>query len=100
MLPSASIGGPAGFYEPVHGSAPDIAGTGKANPIGAVGSVGMMLEHSFKLPELAARVQRAISRAIDKGFRTADIFSTGQTLVSTRQMGDAICKFIEQPDAT
>ena len=95
MLPSASIGGPAGFYEPVHGSAPDIAGTGKANPIGAIGSVGMMLEHSFKLPELAARVQRAISGAIDKGYRTADIFSAGQTLVTTKQIGEAICKLIE-----
>jgi 3-isopropylmalate dehydrogenase len=99
MLPSASIGGPVGFYEPVHGSAPDIAGMGKANPIGAIGSVAMMLEHSFKLPELASRVQRAISRAIDKGYRTADIFSPGQTLVSTTQMGDVICKLIETSDA-
>lgn len=98
MLPSGSIGGSVGFYEPVHGSAPDIAGMAKANPIGAIGSVGMMLEHSFKLPELAARVQRAISNVIDEGYRTADIFSggPGQTLVNTKQMGDAICKRIEE----
>jgi len=100
MLPSGSIGGAVGFYEPVHGSAPDIAGTGKANPIGAIGSVAMMLEHSFKLPDLAARIQRAISTAIDQGLRTADIFSPGRTLVSTKQMGDAVCKIIETSDAT
>ncbi len=100
MLPSGSIGGQVGFYEPVHGSAPDIAGTGKANPIGAIGSVAMMLEYSFKLPDLAARVQRAIAAAIDQGLRTADIFSPGQTLVSTKQMGDAVCKIIEKSDAT
>jgi len=100
MLPSASIGGPAGFYEPVHGSAPDIAGTGKANPIGAIASAGMMLEYSFKLPELAVRVQRAIARVIDMGYRTADIVSEGKTLLTTRQMGDSICKLIETTDAT
>lgn len=100
MLPSGSIGGPAGFYEPVHGSAPDIAGTGKANPIGAIGSVAMMLEHSFKLPDLASRVQRAIAAVIDQGLRTPDIFSPGHTLVTTKQMGDAVCKIIETSDAT
>ncbi len=98
MLPSASIGGPAGFYEPVHGSAPDIAGTGKANPIGAIASAGMMLEYSFKLPELAARVQRAIAAVIDKGYRTADIVSPGKSLLTTTQMGEIICKAIEAGD--
>ncbi len=99
MLPSGSIGGKVGFYEPVHGSAPDIAGTGKANPIGAIGSVAMMLEHSFKLPDAAGRVQRAITRALDNGLRTADIMSPGKTLMSTTQMGEAICKLIEKSDA-
>jgi 3-isopropylmalate dehydrogenase len=98
MLPSASIGGPAGFYEPVHGSAPDIAGMGKANPIGAIASAGMMLEYSFKLPELAARVQRAIAAVIDKGYRTADIASPGKSLLTTTQMGEIICKAIEAGD--
>jgi 3-isopropylmalate dehydrogenase len=99
MLPSASIGGPAGFYEPVHGSAPDIAGTGKANPIGAIASAGMMLEYSFKLPQLAVRVQRAIARVIDMGYRTADIASEGKILLTTSQMGESICKLIETSDA-
>jgi 3-isopropylmalate dehydrogenase len=99
MLPSASIGGPSGFYEPVHGSAPDIAGTGKANPIGAIASAGMMLEYSFKLPELAARVQRAIAHVIDKGYRTADIVSPGKTLLTTSQMGEIVCEAIEADDA-
>jgi len=98
MLPSASIGGPAGFYEPVHGSAPDIAGTGKANPIGAIASAGMMLEYSFKLPGLAARVQRAIAAVIDKGYRTADIVSPGKSLLTTTQMGETVCKAIEAGD--
>src|SRR6188768_1687289 len=99
MLPSGSIGGRAGFYEPVHGSAPDIAGTGKANPIGAIISVGMMLEYSFKLPELAARVQRAVAHVIDKGYRTADIVSAGKTLMTTSQMGEIICEAIAADDA-
>jgi 3-isopropylmalate dehydrogenase len=98
MLPSASIGGPVGFYEPVHGSAPDIAGMGKANPIGAIASAGMMLEYSFKLPELAVRVQRAIAAVIDKGYRTADIASPGKSLLTTTQMGETICKAIEAGD--
>ena len=98
MLPSASVGGPAGFYEPVHGSAPDIAGTGKANPIGAIASAGMMLEYSFKLPELAALVHRAIAAVIEKGYRTADIVSPGKSLLTTTQMGETICKAIEAGD--
>jgi 3-isopropylmalate dehydrogenase len=105
MLPSAAIGGRAGLYEPVHGSAPDIAGTSQANPIGAIASVGMMFEHSFQLPEAGRRVHNAIARVLDKGYRTRDIYpsaSAGQsplTLATTRQMGDAICRFIENPDA-
>jgi 3-isopropylmalate dehydrogenase len=103
MLPSAAIGGFAGLYEPVHGSAPDIAGTSQANPIGAIGSVGMMFEHSFRLPEAARRVHNAIAQALDKGFRTRDIYSgdaSGQKLVTTREMSDAICRLIENSNAT
>jgi 3-isopropylmalate dehydrogenase len=105
MLPSAAVGGFAGLYEPVHGSAPDIAGTGQANPIGAIASVGMMFEHSFRLPEAALRIHNAIAMALDKGYRTRDILSqtaadqSRQILVTTREMGDAIRRFIEAPDA-
>lgn len=101
MLPSAAIGGSAGLYEPVHGSAPDIAGTGQANPIGAIGSVGMMFEHSFRLPEAARRIHNAIAKALDKGYRTRDIYSEAANLklVKTREMGDTICRYIENPDA-
>jgi 3-isopropylmalate dehydrogenase len=101
MLPSAAIGGFAALYEPVHGSAPDIAGKSQANPIGAIGSVGMMFEHSFRLPDAARRIQAAISKALNNGYRTRDIYTEGaanQKLVTTRQMGDAICRYIEHPD--
>jgi 3-isopropylmalate dehydrogenase len=105
MLPSAAIGGPAGLYEPVHGSAPDIAGTGQANPIGAIASVAMMFEHSFGLPEAAARIQNAISLALSKGYRTRDLYpqqreSAGYILTGTRQMSEIICGFVEKPDAS
>jgi 3-isopropylmalate dehydrogenase len=104
MLPSAAIGGFAGLYEPVHGSAPDIAGTSQANPIGAIASVGMMFEHSFKVPAAAKRIHDAIAKALDKGLRTRDIYSQSadsgnQKLVTTREMGDAICRLIENSDA-
>jgi len=89
MLPSASIGGAIGLYEPVHGSAPDIAGSGKANPIGAIASVGMMLEYSFQLPDAGARVHSAIAKALEKGCRTQDLSAQGA--LSTRQMGETIC---------
>jgi 3-isopropylmalate dehydrogenase len=96
MLPSASVGGAVGLYEPVHGSAPDIAGTGKANPIGAIASAAMMLEHSFKMPEAATRVQAAIARTLAEGFRTRDIYQEGggTTLVTTTEMGTKICERI------
>ena len=71
MLPSAAIGGFAGLYEPVHGSAPDIAGKSLANPIGAIASVGMMFEHSFKLPEAARRIQRRSQRRSTKAIARA-----------------------------
>jgi 3-isopropylmalate dehydrogenase len=104
MLPSAAIGGFAALYEPVHGSAPDIAGTSQANPIGAIASVAMMFEHSFQRPQAARRIHNAIAKALDKGYRTRDIHSAAagqpaQTLVTTREMGDVIRGFMEAPDA-
>ena len=91
MLPSASIGaGSKGLYEPVHGSAPDIAGQDVANPLGAILSAAMMLRHSLDLPEEAARVEAAVRRVLAEGWRTADIFEAGKRKVGTAAMGDAV----------
>jgi 3-isopropylmalate dehydrogenase len=91
VLPSASIGdGRRGLYEPIHGSAPDIAGQGVANPIGTILSVALLLRHSLGLETEAAAVEAAVSQAIDGGARTADIAEAGRTVLSTRQMGDAV----------
>lgn len=91
VLASASIGGKVGLYEPVHGSAPDIAGTGKANPVGAIASAALMLRHSFKLESEARAVESAIERALDRGLRTADI-AGGQEFTTTPALGDAIAQ--------
>ncbi len=92
MLPSASLGAPGGpaLYEPVHGSAPDIAGKGVANPLGAILSVAMMLRLSFDRADDAALLEAAVARALNAGARTADIAAPGSTPVSTREMGDAV----------
>jgi len=91
VLPSASIGdGRRGLYEPIHGSAPDIAGKGIANPVGTILSVAMLLRHSLGLEAEAAAVEAAVSGAIEGGARTADIAEQGRSALATRQMGDAI----------
>jgi 3-isopropylmalate dehydrogenase len=91
VLPSASIGdGRRGLYEPIHGSAPDIAGKGVANPVGTILSVAMLLRHSLGLVNEAAAIEAAVSRAIDGGARTADIAEKGRAALGTRQMGDAV----------
>jgi 3-isopropylmalate dehydrogenase len=91
VLPSASIGdGRRGLYEPIHGSAPDIAGKGISNPIGTILSVALLLRHSLGLEAEAVAVEAAVSRAIDGGARTADIAETGRTTLTTSQMGDAV----------
>jgi 3-isopropylmalate dehydrogenase len=91
VLPSASLGdGRRGLYEPIHGSAPDIAGLGLANPVGTILSVAMLLRHSLGLEREAAAVEAAVTTAIDGGARTADIAEKGRTALRTRQMGDAI----------
>ncbi len=89
LLPSASIGGKVGIYEPVHGSAPDIAGRGIANPIGAIGSMAMMLRYSFDLNEEAAAIDGAIASAMEKGFLTADLVGS-DTAKSTKVVGGFI----------
>jgi 3-isopropylmalate dehydrogenase len=87
MLPSAALGsGTLGMYEPIHGSAPDIAGQGKANPCAAILSAAMMLRHSLGRPELADRIEAAVAAAILGGARTADLGGS----MSTDAMGDAI----------
>lgn len=90
MLPSASIGGRVGLYEPVHGSAPDIAGKGIANPLATIASVALMLRYSFDLEEEAIAIERAIDLALRLGYRTADIYRGEGLLVSTEEMGDQI----------
>ena len=90
MLPSASLNQSAqGLYEPVHGSAPDIAGQGKANPLAAILSLSMMLRYSLAQPELADSLDQAVRRVLDSGLRTADI-SQDASYCSTSQMGDAV----------
>ena len=91
MLASASLGETKlGLYEPSHGSAPDIAGQDKSNPIATILSAAMMLRYSFDLTREADAVEEAINRVLDQGFRTIDIMSEGCTLVGTAQMGDRI----------
>jgi 3-isopropylmalate dehydrogenase len=92
LLPSASIGTGPGLYEPIHGSAPDIAGRGIANPLGAIASAAEMLRRSLDLPRLADKIDVAIDRVLDAGHRTADLGGT----VSTEQMGGLVCRALEQ----
>jgi 3-isopropylmalate dehydrogenase len=103
MLPSASLGAPMengrprAMYEPVHGSAPDIAGQGKANPIACILSFAMALRYSFDLGDEAARVEKAVEKVLADGLRTADLLGEdGVTPVTTTQMGDAILKALEE----
>lgn len=91
MIPSSSLGeGTRGLYEPIHGSAPDIAGQDKANPIGTILSAAMMLKYSFGLAEESDAIEAAVNRALEKGLRTGDMMSEGCTPVGCKAMGDAI----------
>ncbi len=96
MLPSASLGerrtahGILGVYEPIHGSAPDIAGNGIANPYGAILSIALLLRHSFKLEEEARAIELAVHRAIDDGVRTPDIAAPSHRAASTQEAGTAV----------
>ncbi|MBK8963175.1 MAG: 3-isopropylmalate dehydrogenase [Candidatus Competibacteraceae bacterium] len=91
MLPSASLDAKGkGLYEPIHGSAPDIAGKGAANPLATILSAAMLLRHSLNEPEHAARVEHAVSQVLDQGLRTLDIMAEGMTPVGTQAMGDAV----------
>jgi 3-isopropylmalate dehydrogenase len=90
MLPSASLGGKVGLYEPIHGSAPDIAGQNLANPIATILSVAMMLRYSFNLPQAADLVEQAVADVLDEGYRTADIMQPGMRQVGTVEMAELI----------
>lgn len=91
MLPSAAIGdGRSGLYEPIHGSAPDIAGKGIANPCGTILSAALLLRHSLGLDNEAAAIEAAVAGAITQGARTADLATAGTTPLTTREMGDAV----------
>jgi len=91
LLPSASLGdGPRGLYEPIHGSAPDIAGRGVANPVGTILSAALLLRHSLELPREAAAVERAVSEVLGAGARTADVATAPETPLSTKEMGAKI----------
>ncbi len=91
MLPSASLdANNKGLYEPSHGSAPDIAGKGVANPLATILSAAMMLRYTFNMEEAAQRVESAVKKVLAQGYRTGDIYEPGTTKVGTRQMGDAV----------
>jgi 3-isopropylmalate dehydrogenase len=96
VLGSASIGGPVALYEPVHGSAPDIAGRGIANPLGTILSVAMMLRHSFHLNEEADCVEAAVASVLGNGHRTRDLAKPGQPAIGTAEMGREIAAAIKQ----
>jgi 3-isopropylmalate dehydrogenase len=92
MLPSASVGAKVGLFEPIHGSAPDIAGKNIANPIATIASAAMMLSYAFQLDKEAEAIDRAIVKTLDLGYRTKDIQSPGARIVGTAEMGDAILR--------
>ncbi|MDE2586145.1 MAG: 3-isopropylmalate dehydrogenase, partial [Betaproteobacteria bacterium] len=91
MLPSASLdANNKGLYEPSHGSAPDIAGKGVANPLATILSAAMMLRYTFNMEEAAVKVENAVKKVLAQGYRTGDIYEPGTTKVGTKQMGDAV----------
>lgn len=96
MMPSATLRSDAfGLYEPIHGSAPDIAGKGLANPLAAIMSVALMLRHSFNLEQEAHAIEAAVEAVLDEGLRTADLAGGGAYL-STREMADAVLAGLEK----
>jgi 3-isopropylmalate dehydrogenase len=103
MLPSASLGAPdaasgrsKALYEPVHGSAPDIAGQGKANPIASIMSFAMALRYTFERGDDADLLENAVTAVLDKGIRTGDIMQADMQLVGTSGMGDAVLAALEE----
>jgi 3-isopropylmalate dehydrogenase len=97
MLASASLGGKVALYEPVHGSAPDIAGQDKANPIATIASVAMMLRYSFNLQKEADDIESAIEKVLDNGYRTPDIMTENSKRIGTKEMAERLCSAILTP---
>ena len=97
MLASASLGGKVALYEPVHGSAPDIAGQDKANPIATIASVAMMLRYSFDLQNEADDVESAIEKVLDNGYRIPDIITENSKRIGTKEMAERLCSAILTP---
>ena len=96
MLPSASLGdGTLGMYEPIHGSAPDIAGQGIANPLATILSAAMMLRYSFSLEEEAKLIENAVLAVLEEGYRTGDIMTEGKKKVGTVEMGSLVCEKLQ-----
>jgi 3-isopropylmalate dehydrogenase len=94
LLPSASLGEGPGLFEPVHGSAPDIAGRGVANPIGAIASASMLLRYGLACPEAAAVVDHAVAAVLAAGARTADLARPGESTLGTREIGDEVARLV------
>jgi 3-isopropylmalate dehydrogenase len=99
MLPSATVGGKVNIYEPIHGSAPDIAGKGLANPVGSIMSAALLLRHSAGLEKEAAAIEAAVRKVLEQGFRTPDLVrgnTDGLTVLSTTGMGTKIRETVKQ----
>ena len=96
LLPSAALGERCALYEPVHGSAPDIAGQGKANPMAAIMSVAMLLEHTAKRSDLANAINAAVEAVLDAGLRSGDLAKPGEKVSGTAEVGQAVLKEVEQ----
>ncbi len=96
MLPSASLGGKTAMYEPIHGSAPDIAGQDIANPLATILSVGMMFKYSFNLEEVNTILEKVVDDVLGQGYRTKDILSDGGKEVGCVAMGDRVAEELEK----
>ena len=90
MISSASLNGTKGLYEPAHGSAPDIAGKNVANPLATILSGALMLRYSFELEDEAQRIEQAVEKVLQAGYRTVDLAKPGDKVLGTREMGDAV----------
>jgi len=94
LLPSASLGDGAGLFEPVHGSAPPLAGRDVANPVGAIATVALLLRHGLNLPAAADAVDDAIAAALDAGARTPDLARPGDQIIGTKEMGSRVVELV------
>ncbi len=94
LMPSASLGDGTGMYEPIHGSAPDIAGLGIANPLGTILSAAMLLRYSLKQEAAAQAIEKAVDAVMDAGYRTPDLVGQGLTKVSTSEMGHLVAQAV------